>query len=95
MKQPQWQSSSPQVATCTVEAAHRRDHHHVGADDACHPHAVEVVRLGDRAVMVCHDCCTDSGFVAAREADHRAHQHRIDTLAEPSWHVVELDASVV
>ena len=39
------------VAACTVEASHRRDHHH-GDDGACHPHLVEVVHLGRRAVAV-------------------------------------------
>ncbi len=78
----QWQTSSAEVAVCTAQAAHRRDHQHVGVDDECHPHVIEVVRLGERAVMVCHDCGTDSGFIAPREADQLACQHRQDTVAE-------------
>jgi len=66
------------VAACTALAAHRRDHVH--AVDACHPHTVEVVRLGDRALAVCHDCRTDTGYIAHREADHLAAEHRHDTV---------------
>ncbi len=66
------------VAACTVEASHRRDHHH-GDDGACHPHLVEVVHLGRRAVAVCHDCCRDSGFLPEREADRLADAHRQET----------------
>ncbi len=66
------------VAACTAMAAHRRDHVH--AVDACHPHAVEVIRLGDRALVVCHDCRTDTGYIAHREADHLAAEHRHDTV---------------
>ncbi len=82
------------VASCTLEAAHRRDHAHAvdGAYDhaagdpgatPCHPHAVEVVHLGDRAAMVCHDCCTDTGFITYRDAWHLACDHRRDTAAAP------------
>ncbi len=66
------------VAACTVDAAHRRDHHHTG-DEACHPHLVDVVHLGRRAVAVCHDCCRDSGFLPEREADRLAYAHRQET----------------
>lgn len=69
------------VATCTAAAAHRRDHHHAAAV-TCHPHAVEVVHLGHRAVMVCHDCESGSGFLPERAAEAVAHDHRIQTLSE-------------
>ncbi len=90
----EWQTNVDEVAVCTVEAAHRRDHQHVAIDDECHPHVIEVIRLGERAVMVCHDCCTDSGFIPPREADNRAYQHRQETLAEPTWQVCEVDEYV-
>ena len=54
------------VAACTVDASHRRDHHH-GDDGTC---------LGRRAVAVCHDCGRDSGFLPEREADRLAYAHR-------------------
>jgi len=44
------------VASCTLAAAHRRDHDHGLEVVACHPHVVEVVHLGERAAMICHDC---------------------------------------
>ncbi len=66
------------VAACTVDAAHRRDHHH-GADEACHPHLIDVVHLGRRAVAVCHDCRRDSGFLPERDADRLAMAHRRET----------------
>ena len=73
------------VASCTLAAAHRRDHDH-GAEPAveaaaCHPHAVEVVHLGEHAAMICHDCRTDSGFLPHREAERMAGAHRLDTDA--------------
>jgi hypothetical protein len=67
------------VAACTAAAAHRRDHHHVDGGD-CHPHAVEVVHLGHRAVVVCHDCEADTGFLSEREADAMATDHRARTV---------------
>jgi hypothetical protein len=70
-----------QVAACTVMAAHRRDHDHSVDRDGCHPHAVEVVHLGAQAVMVCHDCRADSGFIAHRDAEQLATLHRHDTAA--------------
>ena len=70
------------IASCTLAAAHRRDHSHDGADAGCHPHVVEVVHLGDLAVMVCHDCQTDSGFLPYHDAWHLACDHRRDTDAE-------------
>ena len=65
-----------EVAACTMAAAHRRDHKHSLAADDCHPHAVEVVHLGRRAVTVCHDCRLDSGFLPRREAEALAAGHR-------------------
>ena len=73
------QSNDP-VAACTVDAVHRRDHHHDG-EETCHPHLIEVVHLGRRAIAVCHDCCRDSGFLAEREADLLASAHRRETTA--------------
>lgn len=66
-----------EVAACTTAAVHRRDHQH-GADGAgdCHPHAVEVVRLGEDAITVCHDCRLDSGFLPRRAAESLAASHR-------------------
>ena len=68
------QSNEP-IAACTVDAVHRRDHHHEG-EEACHPHLIEVVHLGRRAVAVCHDCRRDSGFLPERDADRLASAHR-------------------
>lgn len=65
-----------EVAACTRAAAHQRDHEHARGADACHPHVVEVVHLGPRAVCVCHDCRQDSGFVPGREAEALAAGHR-------------------
>jgi len=69
------------VATCTLDAVHRRDHQH-GEDEACHPHLIEVVHLGRRAVVVCHDCRRDSGFLPERDADRLASAHREETAEE-------------
>ena len=74
------QSHSP-VAVCTVEAVHRRDHHHAG-EEACHPHVIEVVHLGRQAVAVCHDCRQDSGFLPERDADRLASDHRQETAED-------------
>ena len=65
-------------AACTIDAAHRRDHHH-GDNGACRPHLIEVVHLGRRAVAVCHDCRRNSGFLPEREADRLACAHRQET----------------
>lgn len=65
-----------EVAACTAAAAHRRDHKHGLSADDCHPHVVEVVHLGPRAVTVCHDCQLDSGFLPHREAEALAVGHR-------------------
>jgi hypothetical protein len=67
------------VAACTMAAAHRRDHVHSPGADQCHPHVVEVVHLGHRAVTVCHDCRLDSGFVPRHEAESLAAGHREQT----------------
>ena len=64
------------VAACTMAAAHRRDHEHKVTAECCHPHVVEVVHLGSRAVCVCHDCRLDSGFLPRREAEVMAAGHR-------------------
>ena len=74
------QSTDP-VAACTVHAVHRRDHRHEG-EDTCHPHLIEVVHLGRRAIAVCHDCCRDSGFLPERDADQLASAHRQETAAD-------------
>jgi len=67
------------VAACTATAAHGRDHDHVVSVQGCHPHAVEVVYLGHRALTVCHDCRSDSGFLPYREAEVLAKGHRDQT----------------
>lgn len=69
------------VAACTVTAAHGRDHDHGFGAQCCHPHAVQVVYLGHRALTVCHDCRSDSGFLPFREAEHVAEGHRDQTRA--------------
>jgi hypothetical protein len=71
------QSNEP-IAACTVDAVHRRDHVHEG-EETCHPHLIEVVHLGRRAVAVCHDCRRDSGFPPERDADRLAAAHRQET----------------
>ena len=80
-----------QVAASTVAAVHRRDHHHEQIQACCHPHAVEVVHLGARAVTVCHDCEADSGFLPERDAEELARRHRDQTRGEGS---VKLPAAV-
>jgi hypothetical protein len=75
------EESAALVAACTAAAAHRRDHHHAAAV-TCHPHAVEVVHLGHRAVTVCHDCESDSGFLPERDAEEVARVHRAQTLGD-------------
>ena len=68
-----------EVAACTVTAAHRRDHDHSLSAQRCHPHVVQVVYLGHRALTVCHDCRADSGFLPRREAERLAGEHRDQT----------------
>jgi hypothetical protein len=70
--------SAAAVAVSTAAAAHRRDHHH-GPAVTCHPPAVEVVHLGHRAVTICHDCGSDSGFLPDRDAEAVADAHRSQT----------------
>ena len=81
MREYSAEESAALVAACTAAAAHRRDHHHAGTV-TCHPHAVEVVHLGHRAVTVCHDCESDSGFLPEREVEAMAHAHRVQTLGD-------------
>jgi hypothetical protein len=71
-------SGCADVAGSTTAAVHRRDHDHGHGpvDEACHPHVVEIVYLGARAVCVCHDCRADSGFLPRREAETLAAGHR-------------------
>ena len=76
--------SNDPVAGCTVDAAHRRDHHHEG-EETCHPHLIEVVHLGRRAVAICHDCRRDSGFLPERDADRLATAHRQETAAADGY----------
>jgi hypothetical protein len=71
-----------QIAACTVMAAHRRDHDHALSTQRCHPHAVQVVYLGRRALAVCHDCRADSGFLPLKEAERLADGHRHETVEE-------------
>jgi hypothetical protein len=71
-----------EVAACTAAAAHGRDHDHAVGLACCHPHAVQVVYLGHRALTVCHDCRTDSGFLPCREAERLAEGHREQTRGE-------------
>lgn len=70
-----------EVAACTATAAHGRDHDHGFGEQCCHPHAVQVVYLGQQALTVCHDCRSDSGFLPCREAEHVAQGHRDQTRA--------------
>lgn len=67
------------VAACLATAAHGRDHDHALSAQYCHPHSVQVVYLGRRALTVCHDCCQDSGFLPSREAERLAEAHRDQT----------------
>jgi hypothetical protein len=67
------------VAASTVAAAHRRDHEHDTVESCCHPHTIEVIGLGKQAVAVCHDCCADTGYLDAREAEGVAANHRRQT----------------
>jgi len=69
----------PEVAACTATAAHGRDHDHGAGALCCHPHTVEVIFLGRRALTVCHDCRADTGFLPYREAEALAGEHRDQT----------------
>jgi hypothetical protein len=63
------------VALSTASAGHRRDHVHEDGQ-ACHPHVVEVIGLGHSAMVVCHDCARDTGFMVAKRAEEVAQRHR-------------------
>lgn len=80
------QESAAVVGACTAAAAHRRDHHH-GAAVACRPHVVEIVHLGHRAVLICHDCGADSGFLPEGEAEAIAVAHRLETERDAGAHL--------
>ena len=67
------------VAASVAAAAHLRDHRHEMEGSDCHPHVVEVVNLGSRAVAVCHDCRADSGFLPHRDAERMARAHQQET----------------
>jgi hypothetical protein len=73
------------VASCTTMAAHGRDHDHVAPSQRCHPHTVEVVFLGPRAMAVCHDCRQDSGFLSIGQAESVAKGHRAHTRSLRAW----------
>jgi hypothetical protein len=65
------------IVTATLAAVHRRDHQHDG--DCCHPHEVEIVRLGRSAMAVCHDCGYSFGFESEHECRGAAEAHRCAT----------------
>ncbi len=98
MRPSQPDTGLSEVAARTVTAAHRRDHVHDDPVDLCLPHAVEVVYLRDLAVLVCHDCRYDSGFIAHRDAEHMASEHRLLTAGvvstEPDTTVSWLGAAL-
>jgi hypothetical protein len=75
------EESAALVAACTAATAQGLDHHHPTAV-TCHPNVVQVVHLGYRAVAVCHDCESDSGFMPECEAEAVAHAHRIQTSGD-------------
>jgi hypothetical protein len=75
MKHVGMNEAAAQVAASTASAVHRRDHVHESGQ-ACHPHAVEVIGLGHQAMVVCHDCGSDTGFMDFRRADLVATRHR-------------------
>ncbi|MDQ1483711.1 MAG: hypothetical protein QOF35_1787 [Actinomycetota bacterium] len=68
------------IAASTTKAVHGRDHDHALNAQCCHPHAVEVIYLGHRALTVCHDCQADSGFLPREQAERLAARHRDQTL---------------
>ena len=75
-------AATAMVGAATLAAAHRRDHEHTGAGHDCHPHRVEVIGLGEQAVVVCHDCCADSGYLSNRSAGRLAATHRRQTVVD-------------
>lgn len=85
MKQEPDRADLTGVAACTAEAVHARDHDHTASVHCCHPHAVEVVYLGHRALTVCHDCRADLGFLPSHEAERLAEGHRDQTRVASVW----------
>jgi hypothetical protein len=79
MDQARGLSELAEVAASTAKATHARDHDHARGG-CCHPHVVEVVYLGRRALTVCHDCRADLGFLPYREAERLAEGHRGQTF---------------
>jgi hypothetical protein len=65
------------IVRATLVAVHRRDHGH--GEDACHPHDIEVVRLGPAAMAVCHDCHFEFGFEDTHTCEDIAVSHRRET----------------
>lgn len=65
------------IVRATLVAVHRRDHAH--PSDACHPHEIEVVRLGHAAMAVCHDCRFEYGFEDQHTCEQVAFEHRMAT----------------
>ena len=67
-----------EVASCTMAAAHRRDHEHRLRADHCHPHVVEVVPWAaaqSRCAMTAgstRGCCTSRGSRWAATESRRA-----------------------
>lgn len=47
--------------------------------DCCHPHQIEVVRLGPAAMAVCHDCRFEFGFDDGHTCEQVAGEHRMAT----------------
>jgi hypothetical protein len=66
------------IVDATLAAVHRRDHTHNG--ECCHPHEIEVVRLGRSAIAVCHDCGYSYGFESEHDCNIAADAHRSATL---------------
>ena len=65
------------IVRATLVAVHRRDHTH--STEACHPHEIEVVRLGPAAMAVCHDCSYEFGFEDTHVCEQIATEHRVAT----------------
>jgi hypothetical protein len=85
MRQPPDRGDLTAVAASTATAVHSRDHSHRADVERCHPHVVEVVYLGHRALTVCHDCPADSGFLPSQEAERLAEEHKAQTLLTSVW----------
>jgi hypothetical protein len=65
------------IVRATLVAVHRRDHSH--GSDCCHPHNIEVVRLGATAMAICHDCNYEFGFDDGHICEQVAVDHRLAT----------------